>query len=676
MIAQSCHQLTELERHLDSGFYLIDPADNPGDPFEAYCDFDADDGVGYTMIRIEDPSLQHDQSFYRQACQDRGLELVVPRTRAHAAALMEFNDGSPPNIVGVYRKFPGAQGLHNWEGRCQGQPCNFYLSDTDSAGCTEFQPDGTNTFDTALVRYDDDCFFGAWRDDPDQAVPLRGSVICSTNDAGPPVQSSCLDYRLDDSVYNAGPHGISGVYPLATEDGESYEAYCDMTTHGGGWTLTLKVDGDQPTFLYDSPLWTNDELFNPDAPGLNRTEAKLHSFSDLSFTQLLVGLEAPKEDDSPPQFHYLPVVAAGESLQEVFAREEFVATHEGRDAWRGIVTDPSLQPYCNREGLNNAIADADADDDDDDDFSRVRIGIIANEQEDCETPDSRIGLGGAGTSCDQENLSAGNTARCGGDEGDVAISAMGALFVRHIPVLESCQALLDAGFTESGVYPIDPGGAGPFNAHCEMELAGGGWTLVAINGLDDRPDYWSDNDYPRPGASRYGDIGRVSRDIARTTAGDDEEINNYSIDAQSLFEQSSGEVLAYVGGSTTDFITVELPQNCNFFDGSSICEHNSYTELTIYHSDGSVLTDQGQACTTGAGLIDGDIYDEFGLHLLEGTSVDSHHCANTDSTMGHFELGRLYTTFESSQGAYWDAGVHGHWREEGDDSQPGFLLLR
>lgn len=45
----------------------------------------------------------------------------------------------------------------------------------------------------------------------------------------------------------------------------------------------------------------------------------------------------------------------------------------------------------------------------------------------------------------------------------------------------SCRAHFNAGSTTSGVYSVDPDGAGPlaaFNAQCDMVTDGGGWTLV------------------------------------------------------------------------------------------------------------------------------------------------------------------------------------------------------
>ena len=44
--------------------------------------------------------------------------------------------------------------------------------------------------------------------------------------------------------------------------------------------------------------------------------------------------------------------------------------------------------------------------------------------------------------------------------------------------LRTCKETLDQGFTESGVYTIDPDdGYGPFEVYCDMETDGGGWVI-------------------------------------------------------------------------------------------------------------------------------------------------------------------------------------------------------
>ncbi len=438
VVPESCHHIEQLGLQGETGFHLIDPPQNQGEPVVAYCDFEADRGAGYTMIRLESEDLGVDPNDYRAACDEIGMELIVPRTRVHAQAILDFNDNAPPNIVGVYPRQDGADGLHDWKGQCQGNPCSFYIDDSNSPGCgAEFAPTQQETTHIPLVRSEDGCFFGAWEHGTTD-VPIQGSVICSPNDAGPSFQPTCSEYRLHDSVMNAGPAGISGLYTLTDSNGDLFQTYCEMRLHDGGWTL------------------------------------------------------------------------------------------------------------------------------------------------------------------------------------------------------------------------------------------------IAVNGTDGRPENFAENAYPRPGASRYGDLATMDSDVLAIKNGA-EQASNFSISGARLYDLSDRQFLAFVGGNTTDYITGQLPEGCNFFDGEGICPHDTFTGITVYHSDGSILTEDAQACTTGAGQIEGDIYNEFGLHLIEGpaTSTELYHCANGSTNIGNSDnIGRLYTTFESSGGAYWDQGVLHYWNPEGALRQPGFLLIR
>ena len=46
-------------------------------------------------------------------------------------------------------------------------------------------------------------------------------------------------------------------------------------------------------------------------------------------------------------------------------------------------------------------------------------------------------------------------------------------------VLRDCKEILDAGYTVSGVYRVDPlDGSGGFGVYCDQQTAGGGWTII------------------------------------------------------------------------------------------------------------------------------------------------------------------------------------------------------
>src|SRR5262249_47036385 len=96
-------------------------------------------------------------------------------------------------------------------------------------------------------------------------------------------------------------------------------------------------------------------------------------------------------------------------------------TSLGTSSWRSLVSSPSLQPNCNLEGFNTQCMASQS--------SRVRIGIVANEQNSCFSCDSWIGIGGDGP-CNQSQVGAGNIACSGGDNGDRDTRAFAYVMVR------------------------------------------------------------------------------------------------------------------------------------------------------------------------------------------------------------------------------------------------------
>ena len=211
------------------------------------------------------------------------------------------------------------------------------------------------------------------------------------------------------------PNAPSGVYVIDTGT-VIFRAYCEQTGDGGGWTLALKVDGRLTTFNYDNAIWEDTTLLGTDTPNLDHSEAKLETWSSIAFTEMRVGLEYPIDTGT---VNWLVVPLSGARLYDLFQPNQGQTTTLGRDAWKSLLsTYASLQPNCNMEGTN--VYDSNA---------RVRIGIISNQEADCLTPDSRIGIGGGGTTCGGTET-AGDTACFTPDNGDVELAAFGWVLVR------------------------------------------------------------------------------------------------------------------------------------------------------------------------------------------------------------------------------------------------------
>ena len=216
----------------------------------------------------------------------------------------------------------------------------------------------------------------------------------------------------------AYPLAASGVYTLDAGTG-TFHAYCDLTGDGGGWTLALKADGSMTTFAYDASIWQDATILAPGSPDLDRVEAKLETFNAVPFTEMRVGLEAPIGSNTI-QWLVLPIAAS--RLRDLFAAPTATPTALGRDAWKSLLgTSASLQPNCNLEGIDVSTA-----------YQHVRIGIIANNELDCATPDSRLGIGAnpVGQCGVGVPETTGNASCYGGDNGDVSIAAFGWIEVR------------------------------------------------------------------------------------------------------------------------------------------------------------------------------------------------------------------------------------------------------
>ena len=187
------------------------------------------------------------------------------------------------------------------------------------------------------------------------------------------------------AVLSYDPAAADGVYMLAV-DGTPWSAFCDMTTDGGGWTLAAKIDPIN-SWQYTSPRWTDGNLLNTNSPDLNHTPAKLATWTLVPFTQVHLGMEPfVANNPDPPAPTYITLDQAAGSLFELFSADTYVATAATKANWSSLLPNAALQEGCDLEGFNNAAMGGNT-------TPRVRIGILSDNDGDCSSPNSVLGVG-------------------------------------------------------------------------------------------------------------------------------------------------------------------------------------------------------------------------------------------------------------------------------------------
>jgi hypothetical protein len=215
-------------------------------------------------------------------------------------------------------------------------------------------------------------------DAPSTDTPLADAPVDDARTDGigetPPdrPQRRCRDLLalgLGSGRYRLDPDGDGPESP--------FDAYCDQQTRGGGWTLVLKIDGASATFAYDNPLWSNALTLNDDEANLAPSEHKSRAFSTVPFEAILLSFDV----DGSGMQRTLVVPVKADSLLSVL-KDGQRTTSIGRDEWTRVVPGHALQPLCNAEGINLAT-----------EYVRARIGIVGNNENDCASCDSAIGIG-------------------------------------------------------------------------------------------------------------------------------------------------------------------------------------------------------------------------------------------------------------------------------------------
>ena len=124
------------------------------------------------------------------------------------------------------------------------------------------------------------------------------------------------------------------------------------------------------------------------------------------------------------QINFIVINRHANSLFSLIADGQYRATSLGRNTWKKLIgSQASLQRNCNKEGFNavGAVGKYSY-------CSRARIGFLGNEQNECNSCDSRIGFGTKGYPDDSNTC--GNEAKHNPDNGEKHIKAMGYILVQ------------------------------------------------------------------------------------------------------------------------------------------------------------------------------------------------------------------------------------------------------
>lgn len=166
-------------------------------------------------------------------------------------------------------------------------------------------------------------------------------------------------------------------------------------------------------------------------------EAKFPAFYNMNFKSICLGMQYLDN-----KIHWMMIDKANHSsisnkttLKSIFETDMAYVISEGRNAWKSLIDDSSLQPNCNREGFNLRG---------DGNELKLRIGIVSNQEQNCLTPESFLGFGSNMVYlCNPAiaTISAGNFAACFSDNGDKSTPVFGFILIKWFCTLARYQPL-------------------------------------------------------------------------------------------------------------------------------------------------------------------------------------------------------------------------------------------
>jgi hypothetical protein len=129
------------------------------------------------------------------------------------------------------------------------------------------------------------------------------------------------------------------------------------------------------------------------------------------------------EGDTETDIKWIAIDHQASSLFDVIAYDNFTATNITKSKWKSLINGSTLQQNCNTQGFNIRGGQSNRK-------MYVRIGLVANNETDCNTCNSCIGFGISITACDGhvKKKACGSIHACGNLQNNIA--AFGYILVQ------------------------------------------------------------------------------------------------------------------------------------------------------------------------------------------------------------------------------------------------------
>ena len=223
-------------------------------------------------------------------------------------------------------------------------------------------------------------------------------------------------------VAQGQPNGVYWLDPDGNGPLVPFQSWCDLAgastaTLGepsGGWTLVLEVDGSSPDAAWAAPLWTEATATVNATLWPSKENARHGGYATLPVKQVRIGMVVGGITRT------LTVDASGPSLRAMLTGKP-IATKADLLQWEALLPKGSLQAHCHSQGLAVVASNG----------AKVRVGILGNNEKDCGSVDSWLGLGAVPVVCGQKATpTVGNVACWGPDHGPANTAATAWLMVR------------------------------------------------------------------------------------------------------------------------------------------------------------------------------------------------------------------------------------------------------